>query len=243
KLERELPLGEGSIGWVALHRQPIFWADAAKDPRVADGARLVRRGLRYVTAYPIAMGESVLGAFAVHRAAPSPVTPETASLLGSLAAQAAIALENARLYSETARRLEETGALMTRQDQHSGVRARDPREGPVPFDRPQVDLRMTIAGQLALSLENPRLYTEVQERLREATTLMNVGQILSRPGPAAERMRQVAREVALAFGADMVGAYFLDERKEKLAPLGGYHVPPELLAWFTTRPIVLARVP
>src|SRR5256712_3064139 len=58
------------------------------------------------------MGERVLGAFAVPRAAPSPVTPETASLLGSLAAQAAIALENARLYSETARRLEETGALL-----------------------------------------------------------------------------------------------------------------------------------
>src|SRR3989475_13252666 len=76
---------------------------------------------------------------------------------------------------------------------------------------------------------SPRLYTEVQERLREATTLMNVGQILSRPGPAAERMRQVAREVALACGADMVGAYFLDDRKEKLAPLGGYQVPPELL--------------
>jgi len=358
KLERELPLGEGSIGWVALHRQPIFWADAAKDPRVADGARLVRRGLRYVTAYPIAMGESVLGAFAVHRAAPSPVTPETASLLGSLAAQAAIALENARLYSETARRLEETGALlevveilnstldtkrllkrvaikiaevcrvdrcslvlwesgqvtplvsqyadgrkapaqwvafqavtsrpfleipanararetrrpvvvndaresdlvprewletfglksylvvpMIRQDQVIGVMALDHCERPVPFEPSQVDLAMTIAGQLALSLENTRLYTEVQERLREATTLMNVGQILSRPGPAAERMRQVAREVALAFGADMVGAYFLDERKEKLAPLGGYHVPPELLAWFTTRPIVLARVP
>src|SRR5204862_1785243 len=51
------------------------------------------------------------------------------------------------------------------------------------------------------------------------------------------------REVARAFGADMVGAYFLDERKETLWPLGGYHVPRHLLAWFATRPIVLARVP
>src|SRR5438445_11732797 len=110
----------------------------------------------------------------------------------------------------------------------------------VPFEPSQVDLAMTIAGQLALSLENTRLYTEVQERLREATTLMNVGQILSRPGPAAERMRQGAREGALVCGADMVRAYFLDRRKEKLAPLGGYQVPPELLAWFMTRPIVLA---
>ena len=42
----------------------------------------------------------------------SPVTPETASLMGSLAAQAAVALENARLYSETSRRLTETRALL-----------------------------------------------------------------------------------------------------------------------------------
>src|SRR5207245_9544396 len=113
---------------------------------------------------------------------------------------------------------------MSRRDQVIGFMPLDHCERPVPFEPSQVDLAMTIAGQLALSLENTRLYTEVQERLREATTLMNVGQILSRPGPAAERMRQVAREVALAFGADMVGGYFLDERKEKLAPLGGYHV-------------------
>src|SRR5207245_9434949 len=81
---------------------------------------------------------------------------------------------------------------MIRQDQVIGVMTRDHCERPGPCEPSQVDLAMTIAGQLALSRENPRLYTEVQERLREATTLMNVGQIHSRPGPAAERMRQVA---------------------------------------------------
>src|SRR5207237_10364417 len=70
------------------------------------------RGLGWVTAYPIAVGDRVLGAFAVHRTASWPVTPETASLMGSLAAQAAVALENARLYSETTRRLTETRALL-----------------------------------------------------------------------------------------------------------------------------------
>src|SRR5262249_12147331 len=58
------------------------------------------------------IGDRVLGAFAVHRAASWPATPETTSLMGSLAAQAAVALENARLYSETTRRLTETRALL-----------------------------------------------------------------------------------------------------------------------------------
>src|SRR5689334_24100083 len=35
------------------------------------------------TAYPIAIGERVLGAFAVHRTTTWPATPETASLMGS----------------------------------------------------------------------------------------------------------------------------------------------------------------
>lgn len=72
---------------------------------------------------------------------------------------------------------------------------------------------------------------------------MNVGQILSRSGPTGERMRQIAREVARAFGADMVGAYFLDARKEALVPLGGYRVPKELLETFLSRPMVLSRFP
>ncbi|PYN69612.1 MAG: hypothetical protein DMD93_07115 [Candidatus Rokuibacteriota bacterium] len=132
---------------------------------------------------------------------------------------------------------------LIRQDQVAGIMTLDYCERPTPFEPWQVNLAMTIAGQLALALANTRLYTEAQERLRETTTLMSVGQILSRSQPVGERMRHVAREVARAFGADMVGAYFLDERKETLVPLGGYHVPRHLLAWFATRPIVLARVP
>ena len=132
---------------------------------------------------------------------------------------------------------------LIRQDQVTGIMTLDHCERPTPFEPWQVDLATTIAGQLALALANARLYTEAQERLRETTTLMNIGQILSRPGPVSERMRQVAKEVARAFRADMVGAYFLDARKETLVPLGGYHVPRHLLAWFTTRPIVLARMP
>jgi GAF domain-containing protein/CheY-like chemotaxis protein len=111
------------------------------------------------------------------------------------------------------------------------------------FADEEVRLAQAFADQAALALENARLYTEAQERLRETTTLMNVGQILSRPGPTGERMRQVAREVARVFGADMVGAYFLDARKEALVPLGGYRVPKELLDTFLSRPMVLSRFP
>ena len=89
-----------------------MWTEAATDPRFVDVPPLSARGLRWMTVYPIAIGDRMLGAFAVHRAAAWPITPETTSLMGSLAAQAAIGLENARLYSETSRRLTETRALL-----------------------------------------------------------------------------------------------------------------------------------
>jgi GAF domain-containing protein/CheY-like chemotaxis protein len=358
ELHRELAVGEGAIGWVALHREPMFWAPVEDDARIVDGPQLAARGLGFLTAYPIALGDRVLGAFALHRATPSPVTPETASLLGSLSAQAAVALDNARLYAETTRRLEETRALlevveilnstldsrqllkraamtiaqvcrvdrcslelwegervipvmsqyadgrkdpakwtafqavvsrpllevpmnaraietrrpvvvedalhsdqlprdwvelfgmkatmavpMIRQDQVIGVITLDYCDQTRPFEAWQQDLAMTIAGQLALSLENTRLYTAAQERLRETTTLLNVARILSQQGPMAELMRRVSREVAQVVGAEMAGAYFLDARREALMPLAGYRVPKDLLEGFTRRPIVLARVP
>ena len=101
ELHDDLALGEGAVGWVVQHREPIMWTEAATDPRFVDVPPLSARGLRWMTVYPIAIGDRMLGAFAVHRAATWPITPETSSLMGSLAAQAAIApRERAPLFGD-----------------------------------------------------------------------------------------------------------------------------------------------
>ena len=107
----------------------------------------------------------------------------------------------------------------------------------------QVDRAMAIAGQLALSLENTRLYAEAQERLRETTALLAVGQVLSQPGTPGQVMRRVAREAARAFGADMAGVYALNPSRDALTPVAGYRVPKQLLQHFLTQSLVLARMP
>jgi GAF domain-containing protein/ActR/RegA family two-component response regulator len=358
ELHDDLAVGEGAVGWVVEHREPIVWTDTRTDPRYVDGSPLARRGLYWLTAYPITLGERVLGAFAVHRATAWTATPETELLMGSLAAEAAVALENARMYSETSARLAETRALlevaeilgstldstqllervavkiaqvcavdrcsielwqgertvplisqfadgrpmperrtdlttlgddplreipvnaqaietrrpvvvqdaatttlvpaewverwrlkafmtvpMVWQDQVMGVMTLDYCERALAFEPWQADLATAIAHQLALALENSRLYAEAQERLRETLTLLAVGRVLSQPDSGHDVMRRVASEVARAFGADMAGAYLLDERRERLFPVGGYHVPKELVESFQTRPIVLAQFP
>jgi GAF domain-containing protein len=132
---------------------------------------------------------------------------------------------------------------LIRQDEVIGVMALDHTERARTFEPWQVDLAMAIGGQLALSLTNTQLYTEVQERLRETTALLAVGRALSQPEPTAHLMRSVAREVAHAFGADMVGVYSLDAKREALLPIAGYHVPKHLLERFLAQPFVLSRFP
>jgi len=132
---------------------------------------------------------------------------------------------------------------LIRQDEVIGVMVLDYMERPTPFEPWQVDLSMAIAGQLALSLANAHLYTQVQERLRETTALLSVGRALSQSDSPENVMRAVAREVGHAFGADMVGIHVHDARQEALVPLAGYHVPKHLLEHFLTRPFVLSSCP
>ncbi len=132
---------------------------------------------------------------------------------------------------------------LIRQDQVIGVMIVDYTERATPFEPWQVNLAMAIAGQLALSLTNAGLYTQVQERLRETTALVAVGRALSQPDSPQNVMRAVARAVGAAFGADTVGIYTHDAKRDALMPLAGHHVPKDLLERFVTRPFVLSRSP
>jgi signal transduction histidine kinase/CheY-like chemotaxis protein len=107
----------------------------------------------------------------------------------------------------------------------------------------QADLAVTIAGQLALALDNTRLYAEAQERLQETSALLEVSRALSQIEAPDQVMRSVAREVGRTFSADMVGIYRLDSKQETLVPVAGWHVPKPLLQLFMTRSFRLDRMP
>ncbi|MGH7268320.1 MAG: GAF domain-containing protein, partial [Candidatus Rokuibacteriota bacterium] len=111
------------------------------------------------------------------------------------------------------------------------------------FDEEAVALAQAFADQAAVAVENARLFEETGQRLRETETLLAVGRVLSQTLPVDEMLRQVAREVARAFRADMVGAYFLDPRREVLVPIAGYHVPREFLETLARAGLELARFP
>ena len=94
-----------------------------------------------------------------------------------------------------------------------------------------------IAGRKLAEAERAELMRREQLRLRETETLLAVSRALSSTRDPTETMRRVAREIALALGADMVGAYLADVMREKLWPTAGYRVPREMLDAFRRIPI------
>jgi GAF domain-containing protein/CheY-like chemotaxis protein len=105
------------------------------------------------------------------------------------------------------------------------------------------ELLESFLAQATGAIRNAALYTEVQERLRQTRTLLAVAEALSKPGAPDDVMRTVAREVGRATSADMVGAYFMNEKKDALRALAGYHVPTELLPVLRDRSMQLSTFP
>ena len=91
--------------------------------------------------------------------------------------------------------------------------------------------------------ERADLLQREQVRLRETETLLAISRALSATLDPTETMRRVAREIAHALHADMVGAYLADAAHTTLRPIAGYHVPPHLVDEFIRYPIPIKDHP
>ena len=91
--------------------------------------------------------------------------------------------------------------------------------------------------------ERRELRRREQLRLRETETLLAVSRALGSTLDPTETMRRVAREIAHALGADMVGAYLADATRERLRPVAGYRVPRDMLDAFRRIPIPIKNHP
>jgi phosphoserine phosphatase RsbU/P len=109
-MKRDIPLGEGLVGHAAQSRQPILVADVNKDPRYIEGNPETRSEL----AVPLIYKDKVIGVLDLEHTRRGFFTDDHRRTMMTLAAQVAIAIENARLYEEIARqerRLERDLAL------------------------------------------------------------------------------------------------------------------------------------
>lgn len=101
---RVMPRGTGMVGLAVRERQPVATPDLLPDARVELTAevreRIERSGYRAVLAVPLLIQDRVIGALAVGDRPGRAFDDEQIQLAQWFADQAAIAIENARLYGE-----------------------------------------------------------------------------------------------------------------------------------------------
>lgn len=110
--------GEGIVGWVARHGQSVILADAQKDPRhhteLGQKVGLTTRSLLTV---PLVVKGEIIGALQALDAKPNNFSQSDLAVMDSLAATAAIAIENARLYDQ-ARQDSKTKSILLSEVNH-----------------------------------------------------------------------------------------------------------------------------
>jgi sigma-B regulation protein RsbU (phosphoserine phosphatase) len=96
---RTIKMGQGLVGWAALHRQSVLVHDVSKDPRYLNLVADVRSEL----AIPMLIKDRCIGVVDLESPELAAFTKEHKELLTLLASQAAVAIDNARLYEEVRR--------------------------------------------------------------------------------------------------------------------------------------------
>jgi GAF domain-containing protein len=188
-----LGYGEGAAGWVARQRVPLVIDDVFSDERVADVDWWRRWGLRSLACFPVLSGDRLLAVLSLSHAGAIRLAPGVRDMLDLFIAQAAIAIENARLYGDAARRRDVAEGL-----------ARLGRELTLTFDlgrRAAVGARgvMTLlhAGEAAVYFYQPEDGGLVQVNAQPEGTRVLVDEIGESVAAlaVAERASVIARDV------------------------------------------------
>ncbi len=99
QLKHEVPLGVGLVGYAAQHRQAVLVPDVSKDPRYIRANPETHSEL----CIPLIYKDKVIGVLDIEHTRKGYFTEDHVRIMTTLAAQVAIAIENATLYEQIAR--------------------------------------------------------------------------------------------------------------------------------------------
>ncbi|HLF24715.1 MAG TPA: GAF domain-containing protein [Anaerolineae bacterium] len=104
-------LGQGVTGWIASRRQPLLIPDAATH-EVALAVDLARFPIRSVVGVPLMSAQQLIGTLELASYLVGAFNEAHLDTLRTIAAQAAVAIQNAQLYLESRRRAEDAAGLL-----------------------------------------------------------------------------------------------------------------------------------
>jgi len=102
-----ITLEKGLAWWAVEHGEPAFTQNAIDDPRNEFVSELEEEKFQSLLSVPVSGRDGVIGAISMHTEAPREFTAEEVELLTSTASLVGGAIENARLFEETRRRVGE----------------------------------------------------------------------------------------------------------------------------------------
>jgi GAF domain-containing protein len=199
-----LERGEGLAWWAAERREPAFIRDnLLADPRVKYVPELEEEKFQSLISVPILarQGEAI-GVISLHTVAPREFSEEEVDFLVSSASLVAGAIENARLYEETRRRLQELEQLTELAE--AVARAESLEElVPVVVERAR---RLLAAQTCALYLLEPASEQLSLRACSPAQAQAPPALALSELGPELARRRGTVKvSVPLVAGEELVG--------------------------------------
>src|SRR5262245_56842900 len=169
---KHVRLGEGLVGWAALHKEPVLVSDVSQDPRYINMVDDARSEM----VIQMLIKDRCIGVFDLESPELNAFNKEHKELLTLLASQAAVAIDNARLYEEV-RRNEERIEKELRFAQRVQVAL-------LPTEPPKTAEGVDIAGRFEPARE---LGGDIHDFLvPEADTLVvAVGDVSGKGAPAA----------------------------------------------------------
>ena len=179
---RELALGEGMVGWAALHREPVFIDDVANDPRptTVKGVTLESKAAIVI---PLIADDRLLGVIRAVKMGAGTYTPDHFRLAKTLADHAVLAIAAARAFERSEQLAltdELTGLYNAR---HFRARLDEETSRALRHARSVVLLMLDVDG---LKLVNDRLGHQEGDRL-----LQHVASILRRRARTSDVIARV----------------------------------------------------
>ncbi len=95
--ERSLAIGEGVVGHVALHNQPMAISDVLKEPLYKEKDLAKKEGLVSMLSVPMCIKERVIGVINCYTSYPHSFSKSEEEMLTTVANQAALCIENSGL--------------------------------------------------------------------------------------------------------------------------------------------------
>lgn len=207
-----LKIGEGIAGWVAKHREVLIINDVQNDPRffrkADEKSGFVTRSMICI---PVLHKDRLIGVLQVLNKIDQPFNEYDAELLKALSNQVAVAIENARLYSELRETFYETVFALA-----DTIEKRDPYTGG--HTRRVMEYSIAIGEEMGLNRD------EI-EKLKLSAILHDIGKIGIRDSVLLKEDKLTNEEFEIIkkhtiYGDEILGHL---KRLEEISPGVKYH--------------------